>query len=120
MYAVVNSFYLVVVVAATTPRAHFSTYFCVLIQAEEKRLALLADETAKIDGLLSEAELYKIQSESEITDTTEKFKRILTTQVAMLSKSLSLHAFIFLKHRKISRLSLSFLQLFLLLTRGAC
>lgn len=30
---------------------------------------------------MSEAELYKIQSESEITDTTEKFKRILTTQV---------------------------------------
>jgi len=71
--------------------AHFPSFFklassvyvlgTIVAQAEEKRLALLADETAKIDGLLSEAELYKIQSESEITDSTEKFKRILTTQV---------------------------------------
>jgi hypothetical protein len=44
---------------------------------------LLENESAKIDSLLSEAELYKIQSESEITDTTDKFKRILSSQVTV-------------------------------------
>jgi len=49
--------------------------------AEETRLALLASESSKIDELLGEAEMFKIHSEASITDTTDKFKKMLGSQL---------------------------------------
>jgi len=50
-------------------------------EAEETRLRLLAEESSKIDELLGEAEMFKIQSEAQLTDTSDKFKRLLSSQL---------------------------------------
>lgn len=49
--------------------------------AEQQRMSLLQIESAKIEELIGEAELFKLQSELEIAEKAEEFKRILAIQL---------------------------------------
>jgi len=58
-------------------------------QAEEQRLSLLNSESAKMEELLGEAEMYKIRSEAELVDANAKFKDILAKQLEDQRRSLT-------------------------------
>lgn len=50
-------------------------------QAEERSLLLLQNESSKMDSLMNETEMFKINSESQIAEAQEKFKNALQLQL---------------------------------------
>ena len=49
--------------------------------AENERVQMLQTESAKIDELLGEAEIFKVQSEADMVEKTESFKQLLASQL---------------------------------------
>ncbi len=49
--------------------------------AEQQRMVLLQTESSKIEELMGEAELFKVNTEAELVEKTEEFKRTLEQQL---------------------------------------